>query len=164
MSKIQLTAKWAIVGAVAGIGFVGLNQAIGQNRVGPRPQAVDGWRIKGNYDTAGWPKMKFTVTAENEQGDAREFKATATLARQEFKGNMMSRVIKPGDYVSKDIETLPLSAKVGGSSTKSFDVVFKATGDADATKPMSRVTYILSVDVGGKKVFVSGARPAPANH
>jgi len=166
-SKFQLTAKWAIVGAVAGIGFAGLNQAIGQGKVPPRPKppTVDGWQVKGDYEAQSWPGLKFSVTITNTFDQSRSLNATVKLVRQEFKGSPMSRVSRPSDFVKTDLESQPLTGMLAGSASKAFTIAFKTQADPDAAKPMTRITYLLMVDFQGKSLYAAAARPAVArNH
>lgn len=161
-SRLATTSKWAVIGAISAIGVAGVNFAVGQATV-PKPPAVDGWRAVGRYDAKSWPQLKFDLTIENTQRAAREVSVTVKLVRQEFKGNPASRVIRPGDLVTTELETQSFKAAIGGDQSKSFTVSFKATPDQTTTpKPGApRVSYLMSANFDGKGRAFALAMPKP---
>jgi len=160
--KFQLTAKWAIAGVIAGLGFVGLNQAIGQARFVPKPPSVDGWTVKGVYDPQAWPQLAFSVTVTNTLDQTRSLNATVRLVRQVFKGNFTSRVSRPSDMEKTDLESQTLMGQLTSLGSKTFSVSFKTQPDPEAAKPMTRITYLAMVDIDGKPLFAAAARPKVA--
>ncbi|MFI5385856.1 MAG: hypothetical protein ACHQ50_07020 [Fimbriimonadales bacterium] len=161
-TKLATTSKWAVIGAIVGIGLAGVNFAVGQAGV-QKPPAMDGWRAAGRYDTENWPQMKFDLTIENTQSTKREVSITVRLTRQEFRGNPGSRVSRPGDVVTKELETQSFNASVGGEQSKTFPLRFKSVPDQTSAPKLGtpRVIYMMSATFDGKPRAFAQAMPKP---
>lgn len=152
--------KWAVIGGIAAVGVAGLNIAIGQGSGIGRASDADGWKYHAKYDPKVWPAMEFDLTVTNAEEKTRTLDRTVWLIREEFKGNPVSRVFKPGDIENRDLESQRLKVTVPGHSSISVHLAFKTRGEEGPTKTSfgeSRISYPIAIEWGGLRVQVGAA-------
>lgn len=153
---LSLFAKWALVGAVAGVVLFGANNVVGQQRAQPPARTFDDWRYTIDYDRADWPSMRFTVSVTNTAKQARNLVVRLKLVRTDFKGNPASRVLLPKDIATTDLESKDFaSQRLGPDQKATFVASFKTKPDAASGNPslgISSSSYTAKLQVNGTDV------------
>lgn len=156
-SNLGLSLRWAMIGGIVALAVVGLNSAIGQRKqMAPVMPTVDGWRATGTISAPGGSATKLDLKITNAEKTDRNFNAKAALVKFEYKGSFASRVARPGDTVTTQLESQVINGAISGGKSRSFAVQFKS---APPKSKAPRVSYVIIVSIGGKQLFGMAAAP-----
>jgi hypothetical protein len=145
--------KWALIGAIAGIGVVGTfhSWAQAQRVVSNKPTvAMDGMRISGEFKKDAWPHFDLVMHVTNVGPSARDLNWDVTLLQQVFNGSPLTRVVRPTDTKRTVLETkrMRVNVPVGrtGTYTLKFDAVAETPGPVPKGSFPKPVTYLATLD------------------
>lgn len=154
--NVAIFTRWALAGALVGLGLVGLNRAIGQSTPlggGPTVQ-VAGLNLQGRFDTDSLPKLRLEVTVKNPTRREVSLDQKVSLVKLQFKGNPLSRTVTPGDRVMTEVETASLRGTIQPGESRKIMVPFRSV-----LKTEGMGNYQATIRTGGNVRTILGSVP-----